>query len=288
MALDSTPSTSAIPAPFEPISVPDDDADSLASTNIPDEEDFGMEEQTWPTEEEMASAPAALAARDRADMPPPARPGTTPKLKKVAKGTSAYQAAWIIDDEDDGEDSGADSDDDAMKEEGEGANAEREEEEEETEFVDTLADETASVSARPFADLSPEQEEAQLQEYLASRSAARNAANVDDMDFPDEVDTPLHIPARERFARYRGLKSFRTSQWDPYEELPRDYGRCFMLEDWKGMGRRMEKRLKEDEGAEVSKVLSPRFVKEKKLTFAAFLRRLEFASSFTSRTFLDE
>ncbi|GAA5966291.1 hypothetical protein JCM3765_005245 [Sporobolomyces pararoseus] len=249
MALDSTPSTSAVPAPFEPISVPDDDADSLASTNIPDEEDFGMEEQTWPTEEEMASAPAALAARDRADMPPPARPGTTPKLKKVAKGTSAYQAAWIIDDEDDDEDSGAESDDDAMKAEGEGAN-EQHEEEEETEFVDTLADETASVSARPFADLSPEQEEAQLQEYLASRSAARNAANVDDMDFPDEVDTPLHIPARERFARYRGLKSFRTSQWDPYEELPRDYGRCFMLEDWKGMGRRMEKRLKEDEGAE--------------------------------------
>jgi pre-rRNA-processing protein TSR1 len=251
MALDSTASTSATPAPFDPISVPDDDADSLASTNIPDEDEFGMDEQTWPTEEEMASAPAALAARDRADMPPPARPGTTPKLKKVAKGTSAYQAAWIIDEDDDAEDSGADSDDDAMKAEGEGANEEHDEEEE-TEFVDTLADETASVSARPFADLSPEQEEAQLQEYLASRSAARNAANVDDLDFPDEVDTPLHMPARERFARYRGLKSFRTSQWDPYEELPRDYGRCFMLEDWKGMGRRMEKRLREDEGAEVS------------------------------------
>jgi len=249
MALDSTASTSAIPAPFDPISLPNEDADSLASTNIPDDDEFGMDEQTWPTEEEMASAPAALAARDRSEMPPPARPGTTPKLKKVAKGTSAYQAAWIIDEEDDDDDSGADSDEDGMKAEGE---EDHDVEEEETEFVDTLADETASVSARPFADLSPEQEEAQLQEYLASRSAARNTANLDDMDFPDEVDTPLHVPARERFARYRGLKSFRTSQWDPYEELPRDYGRCFMLEDWRGMGRRMEKRLKEDEGAEVS------------------------------------
>lgn len=256
MAVDSAPSSSSagVPAPFEPISLPDDDADSLASTNIPDDDEFGMDEQTWPTEEEMASAPAALAARDRADMPPPARPGTTPKLKKVAKGTSAYQAAWIIDEDEDDDESGAgsDDDDDAMKHErGHGDEDNNEEEEEETEFVDTLADETTSVSQRPFADLSPEQEEAQLQEYLASRSAARNAANADDLDFPDEVDTPLHMPARERFARYRGLKSFRTSQWDPYEELPRDYGRCFMLEDWKGMGRRMEKRLKEDEGAEV-------------------------------------
>ncbi|GAA5883645.1 hypothetical protein JCM3774_005992, partial [Rhodotorula dairenensis] len=232
--------------PFEPLSLPDDDADSLASTNVPDEDDFGMDEQTWPTEEELASAPAAL--RERAEMPPPpARPGTTPKLKKVAKGTSAYQAAWIIDDEvgelsadDDGVDS--DPEEAAMQDNGD----EAEDEEEETEFVDTLADETASVSARPFADLSPEQEQAQLQEYLSQRAARRNVENQDDLDFPDEVDTPLHVPARERFARYRGLKSFRTSKWDPYEELPRDYGRCFMLEDWKGMGRRMEKRVAEE------------------------------------------
>ncbi|GAA5837741.1 hypothetical protein JCM9279_006848 [Rhodotorula babjevae] len=243
MSVDGIASTSA---PFDPLSLPDDDADSLASTNIPDDDEFGLDEQTWPTEEEMASAPGA---RDRAEMPPPARPGTTPKLKKVAKGTSAYQAAWIIDEEeDDDDDLEADEDDESMK--AGGGAADEADEEEETEFVDTAADDTASVSARPFADLSPEQEEAQLKEYLSQRAAQRNTQNLDDLDFPDEVDTPLNIPARERFARYRGLKSFRTSRWDPYEELPRDYGRCFMLEDWKGMGRKMERRGQQVEGAE--------------------------------------
>lgn len=51
----------------------------------------------------------------------------------------------------------------------------------------------------------------------------------EEMEFPDEVETPLDIPARERFARYRGLQNFRTSPWDPYESLPLEYGRIVQV-----------------------------------------------------------
>jgi len=71
-------------------------ADDLVSTN---EVDDMANEQTWPTEEELDAGAAAAGGESLPD----AKMGTTPKaVRKVPKGTSAYQAAWLIDEDGEG------------------------------------------------------------------------------------------------------------------------------------------------------------------------------------------
>eukprot|EP00795_Rhopilema_esculentum_P001310 gene1310-15697_t len=79
-----------------------------------------------------------------------------------------------------------------------------------------------------------EEERRQLEIYRAERENEM---------FPDEMDTPLDIPARVRFQRYRGLKSFRSSPWDSKENLPYDYARIFQFQNFL----RMKKRVMNEE-----------------------------------------
>jgi pre-rRNA-processing protein TSR1 len=87
-----------------------------------------------------------------------------------------------------------------------------------------------------------------LDDWRAAR--AREREDRDDLEFPDELDTPKDIPARTRFQRYRGLRSFRTSPWDPYENLPVDYARIFQFEDYERTKRKVRKQA--EEGVAVS------------------------------------
>ncbi|XP_056000532.1 pre-rRNA-processing protein TSR1 homolog isoform X2 [Ostrea edulis] len=194
--------------------------ESLQSENIPGE----MEgEQTWPTEEEMEEAEAARRAK-------------TKVVKRVPKGTSDYQAAWIVDSEEETEDDG--SEDEEMEEEDMMAvDASGSESGEEVEY-DTLTVTEAGDVANYDQTIDMEEEERMLEKIKEERSHVM---------FPDEIDTPREKDAKDRFQRYRGLKSFRTSPWDPKENLPSDYARIFQFKDFRRTKKRILKDL-DDEG----------------------------------------
>ncbi|THH02297.1 hypothetical protein EW026_g584 [Hermanssonia centrifuga] len=208
-----------------------EDADSLVSSNDPDDL---ANEQTWPTEEEIQEA---QKGQHVGDIIPEAKKGTTPKVvRRLPKGTSEYQAAWIVDESD--EEGGEDG-------EREGEEVEMEEEEEMVEMPvkdeDDMEMTTEGLRSVAFQDLDMEEEGRQLKDWRE-----RKREEEDDLQFPDEIDTPMDISARVRFQRYRGLRSFRTSPWDPYENLPRDYARIFQFEDFKRTERAVKRRAEED------------------------------------------
>ena len=65
---------------------------------------------------------------------------------------------------------------------------------------------------------------------------------------------PVDVNARNRFQRYRGLRSWRTSPWDPNENLTRDYAKIWRVgkSEWEGLSRR---RLEGTGGVEVRRDL---------------------------------
>ncbi|KAI8900619.1 hypothetical protein BC833DRAFT_618364 [Globomyces pollinis-pini] len=188
-------------------------------------------EQTWPTEEELAEADERVKNMEHLEDEAPF--GETSMKRKVPVGTSSYQAAWILDDDENGEEV---SDDDEQMQPEDDSDMDNGDSEGEQEEIDV---DTRSVK---FDGLDDEENALQLKDYLKRVEEER-----DHLQFPDEVDTPQYISAAERFARYRGLKSFRTSPWDPYENLPVDYSRIFQFKNFKRSKKRAIDSL-DDEG----------------------------------------
>ena len=55
----------------------------------------------------------------------------------------------------------------------------------------------------------------------------------EEMEFQDEVDTPIDIPAKERFHKYRALESMKSGLWNPLENLPKEYNCIFSFDNIK-------------------------------------------------------
>lgn len=202
-------------------------------------------EQTWPTESELLEAEEARKNK---------------RVMKVPKGTSDYQATWIVDEDDENGDvddeSSEDDDvddmmDEAMERDDEENNSQDagsgcssgEEEEEEEEEEEVCSTEQTGADQRYDEHIDEAAEEEGLKRYREARANEM---------FPDEVDTPLDTAARIRFQRYRGLKSFRSSPWDPMENLPLNYSRIFQFQSFERTRRRiLAEAAVEEEGAMV-------------------------------------
>ena len=191
-----------------------DKAEALQSENEP--EMFDGEQYLSPEDEEMVSGKADDCNAN----------GTKKKVFKVPKGTSEYQAAWIIDTEE-----GVDEEDEDGETSEEDEDMEDPAEEEVSDEDDDPEEyETMTVTSEANMDDNYDEKNVNWAEELETVKKMQSA-RTDEM-FPDEVDTPMDQFARVRFQKYRGLKSFRTSPWDPKENLPSDYSRIFMFQNF--------------------------------------------------------
>lgn len=203
--------------------VPVDQRESLVRENDVDVLDA---EQTWPTEEELKEAQMATQRQ---------------RKRRLPKGTSEYQASWILDDDDDEDDDhNEEEDDDKMNEAVPDLEPIDDDQvpwavDEEDDEDDDKDGKTTVTTTMDWHDDEEDDDENKYRQLLEERESekTKRVDETDEMQFPDEVETPLDVPARQRFARYRGLKSFRASPWDPKEDLPQDYARVFAFENFK-------------------------------------------------------
>ncbi|KAI1210656.1 DUF663-domain-containing protein [Annulohypoxylon truncatum] len=199
------------------LEVPDEDQDDLAEL-APEEvtmNDAGIEENMG----EPAKQKGVLLDDHHYFSEEEREEYTAPK--KLPKGTSSYQAAWFLDDVSDSESEPDDQEmEDAQEvnlpaapEDGMEGIAHRE---------PTEAAMSEYPQSEMFVEPNEDDDAAQLEAY---RSRKRDEAE-DDKEFPDEIELHPNVLARERLAKYRGLKSLRTSPWNTDEDRP------FQPEEW--------------------------------------------------------
>lgn len=153
-------------------------------------------------------------------------------VKRFPKGLTDAQKAWFDFDDEEGHVFGMDDADEGLQFS-----------DEELEEVDMRALRKQDEEAQALFVRDDES----LQQLREAELRRRREREAEEREFPDEIDTPLDVPARERFARYRALRSFRTSPWHRHESLPPSYARIHTFEDFRMVQRMV---LEENEDAE--------------------------------------
>ncbi|RYP24582.1 hypothetical protein DL767_008582 [Monosporascus sp. MG133] len=208
MAVDGAESENILEAPGEdqddiaelaPEEAAMDDVDGEAPAVVPNKKGVLLDDHHYFSEEE---------------------PEERAKPKKLPKGTSSYQAAWFLDDV---EDSDSDMDDEMedVTEEGDEASPE-----DGVEGVAGPEPTEAAMSEYPQSEVFVEPNEDDDAEQLQAYRRRKRDEAEEDMEFPDEIELHPNVLARERLAKYRGLKSLRTSPWNEEEDRP------YQPEEW--------------------------------------------------------
>lgn len=194
--------------------------DAIQFADVPADDAISSSDQDFSAsdDEEMQDADSVLATSKNEIV----------RKVRVPKGTSAYQAAWFIDDEDyDCEEEEADcmpcdvpepqeSHAESMQTSDNAASCD-------DDIVESDEYEEIEVQKQKkvaFADLDHDEEAADYEMY---KSQQQN----DEIDFkyPDQVDLDPNsrLLAKDRYAKYRSVRSLRYADWDPRENLPKEF-----------------------------------------------------------------
>ena len=110
------------------------------------------------------------------------------------------------------------------------------EEEEDIDFNIDIKDDDEDISYHSDSNLEDEEEKKKISNKHKNKTNIKYRTK-EEMEFQDEVDTPIDILAKERFKKYRGLESMKNGNWNPLENLPKEYGSIFSFENIRNTNR---------------------------------------------------